>query len=216
MEVVGDDEIDLTYDDMIYLITGYYPKNNKSMQVGRFQMGQGTLVMPSLGIPAAASDPQLCGHFGAVHRHSLSKNLICIEPSWLCLVAGVWEQPNNDTVYSQNTGVDRHQESKPAERNHTIDRGAGFAIDNMRNLDAWLVDPTSTDPVGDIGNRATLNYWLNGDVQFDYDWDPIVLSGTTSEGPTVAFTTEAVEGSEAYISRLQQHTGVSTLQGFPD
>ena len=66
----------------------------------------------------------------------------------------------------------------------------------------------------------TLNYWLNGDVQFDYDWDPVVMTGADTTEDAVAsaviFTAEGTEGAEAYISRVDNHVKFATLQGFPD
>lgn len=224
MEVVGDDELDLTYDEMIYLITGYYPKDNASMNL-TFQKGKGGLVGGSL--VSGASVVTLAGHFGAMHNHSYSKNLICIEPSFLIGVAGVWEQPNNDTLYSSAVGAAiRFQGASNTADNNFIDRGQVFEVDRFSTLDEWLADPTSDDPVGALDpaydsnagtNRATLNYWLSGEVSFDYDWDPIVVTGEDAgAGVTINAESSSAEGSEAYLSRVQAWTGVSTLQGFPD
>jgi hypothetical protein len=228
MELINDDNLSVTYDEMIYLITGYYPKNNKSENLTS-RINKAALVTPSLVIPTTG-DPTLAGMYGVVHKHSFQRNYICIEPTWLCLVVAMWEQPNSESIYNQvglnepvSWAAERFQGATTSSvgkaDNGKIDRGEHFTVDEFRNLNAWMVDPTSDDPVGDLDSDSiSLNYWLNGDVQFDYDWDPIVITGGTDAGSSVTVTPESAsaEGAEAFISNVHSHIGISTLQGFPD
>ena len=86
-------------------------------------------------------------------------------------------------------------------------------IENMRNSKAFLADPATADPIGDLGNRAAINYWMNGGVSFDFDRDPISFG---LEGGSLKRTREDEEGSEAFVHDVDVHLAMATLQHFPD
>ena len=98
MEVVGGDELELSYDDYIYLLTGYYPKNNKSQLLG-FRTTRGKMFAPTMLMPQDAGKPVVGAKFSARHTYSSNKNMIAIEPSFLIAIAGVIAEPNSDAVY---------------------------------------------------------------------------------------------------------------------
>lgn len=230
MEVVGGDELELSYDDWVYLITGFYPKNNKSQKLAA-KVTKAGMMAPTMLVPFAesstAQDPVLACRYSAVHDYSFDKNMIAVEPSFLCLVAGVWEQPNDQTVYDYGWGQKRYQVSTGFDGNKAnpavLDRGAPNMIDNMRNAQHWLADPTDADPLGTITKSSeqlsTINYWMNGEVRFDKDWDPVKILGSaasTSVEGEVSEVIESTEGSEAFFSQVLAHHGESVLQEFPD
>ena len=164
--------------------------------------------------------------------------MIAVEPSFLVFVAGMWEQPNSTQVYGGSkladenedvtlsiTGgaggitLNRYQDTAATEagraaRAGTLDRGAPKGIELFRNAKAWLADPTTVDPLGDIGERATINYFLSGDVSFDFDHDPYVLTASANDQLTV--TRETLEGGEKYPMTLDFSVGLATLHAFPD
>jgi hypothetical protein len=240
MEVIGDDELNLTYDEWVYLVTGWYPKNNKSMSLGS-RARRGTLAFTALLTDGADADAPVdaYGKFVARHTMGFNKNLIAIEPSFLCFVAGVWEPPNSGQIYGglqatpgsdqdpgttgdqvnvdvsqvTNLTLNRYQANAPSSQ--TLDRGVPKGIENMRSAANWLADPSSEDAIGDLGDRAALNYWLNGDVSFDFDRDPYTM-GFDSTSSTLKRTREGSEGAESFITDVDFHVGVATLQHFPD
>lgn len=244
MEVVGDDDVDLTYDEMMYLITGFYPKNNNSINL-TFQKGRGKMMSPQ-SFAQAGADSRLAvgGKFAAQHTHSYQKNLASAEPMFFMLVAGIWEEPNNNNIYSSLTGTkgsrarfkgnDNWGTATNSASNNVIDRGAPRAVDLLKNMNLWMIDPTVEDPIGDLGDRAFLNYWLNGDVVHDFDYDPILIQGTSDSSATVEEKEEKTlfdytdpdnptagelkkqEGHRAFITHAKHWGGAATLQGFPD
>lgn len=233
MEVVGDDELNLSYDEWVYLVTGWYPKNNKSMRLGSYAR-RAKLISPTLLLDRADADASvdIYGKYGAMPSFSYQKNLIAVEPSFLCFVAGIWEQPNSLAIYGPTDGnptpdeqlgitggaggvtLTRYQGATPAK--DVLDRGSPKGVELFRNSAAWLADPTNTDPIGDIGERASLNYWLTGDVSFDVDYDPVRIIQSGTVGVRRVPEAEDEEGEEAYPMRVDFHVGMSTLQHFPD
>ena len=222
VEIVGDDTMNLSYDDYIYLVTGYYPKNNKSMGL-RFTMQRMGPLLPTLITDAADVDaPMDIYHkFGATVSLGWNRNLICIEPSFVLFVAGIWEEPNNSDLYApmnpSGTSLDQKRFQGNTASATTLDRGSLPEYEYFRNADTWLANPATEDAIGAIGSgtgeRASINYWMNGGVSFDFDRDPEVIE---VGGTGLRSVKEAGEGSESYMSHVYWSCGASTLQHFPD
>ena len=234
MEVVGGDELELSYDDYIYLLTGYYPKNNKSQLLG-FRTTRGKMFAPTMLMPQAAGKPVVGAKFSARHTYSSNKNMIAIEPSFLIAIAGVIAEPNSDAVYGTSrqpipgqASFDtrakrrwRNAEGMPAK---VLDRGAPFTVDNLRTAQDWLADPLdSTDPLGqqNSGDASlyTINYFMNGEVGFDRDLDAFTIAAAAGSGNNDGIgiiRSEKGEGEERFVSQVEVFHGGSTLQTFPD
>ena len=239
MEIVGDDSLNLTYDEWVYLTTGWYPKNNKTMSLGsrvrKMNLAWVSMLMDTGGGTSAleTSEVDAYGKFVARHNFGWNSNLICVEPSFLVFVAGIWEQPNSKALYSQ--GPDRTETSAytvlPARsartgtglnNNNNLDQGADFDFNQFRNAEAWLADPSSVDPLGSLGGsgaqeRHAVQYWLGGEQRFSRDYDPFVLQ-VSGMGTEHGFSRhrEQDEGSERFVCDLNFYVGLSSLQGFPD
>ena len=234
MEVIGDDDLNLTYDEWVYLVTGWYPKNNKSMRLSS-RARPASLAWTTLLTDGADADAPVDTYGKFVGRDviSFNKNLIAVEPSFLIFVAGIWEPPNSGNIYggvgetsvdgegneianpdvSQLNGVVMRRYQGAAASSSTLDRGVPKGIENMRSSQSWLADPSSEDSIGDLGDRAAINYWLNGDVSFDFDRDPIRLDFNSG---TLRRHREVLEGREGFVSDVDFHVGITTLQHFPD
>ena len=226
MEVVGDDELELTYDEWVYLTTGWYPKNNKSQLLGsrarRAAFSYGTLLLDNADNDAPVRP---YGVFTAMHNYGFNRNLIAVEPSFLCIVGGVWEVPNSDAIYDTDwtyggISVTRGQAANPSAT--TLDRGSPHTVDLFRNSKAWIADPTSEDIIGASGSgssaRASINYWLNGEVRFDRDLDPRRIRHSTGADTDLTLSQESTntEGGEAYETNVNVFIGLAELQHFPD
>ena len=197
-----------------------------------------TLLAPTLLLDGSSENASvdLYGKYGARVNFNVQKNMIAVEPSFLCFIAGIWEQPNSLQIYGVPTTLDsdkkitdydtaqgvtatdsagfritRYRGTEPSQT--LLDRGAPKDIELFRNANAWLADPVEQDPIGDIGSRASINYWLNGGVSFDYDYDPIKIAATSSG---VVRQVESHEGGEGFPCMVDFHCGAATLQHFPD
>ena len=217
MEVVGDDTLHLTYDEWVYYVTGWYPKNNKTMSLGsrarRMTLGWTTLITDGADADAPVD---AYGKYVAMHKMGWNKNLICVEPCFIVFIAGVWEQPNSETIYgTENPAGALVARSERSANN--LGRGVDFDFNLFRNAEAWLADPASVDPIGQLGTGSghmdSINYWLGGEQRFSRDWDPTTLA--VSSGSLKA-TNEATEGNEAFVCDLNFHVGTAELQHFPD
>jgi hypothetical protein len=240
IEVVGDDTLNLTYDEWVYLVTGFYPKDNKSMSLGS-RARKGSLAWTNL-ITAGADDDAALDAYGkwvARHNFGYNDNLICIEPTFFMFVAGIWETPNSSDLYkpAKPTGGSAPT-LRPRKRGSAstsdadgegkiLDRGADFEMNLARNSTSWIADPAELDPLGTLGSgageRDMLNYWLAGELRMSRDYDPILLKVASDKTLQSVREDDAVdtgttfstgEGSEAYLCDLNFHVGVATLQGF--
>lgn len=226
MEVVGDETLHLTYDEWVYHVTGWYPKNNKTMSLGtrvrRMNLGWTTLITDGADNDAPVD---AYGKYVARHNMGWNKNLIAVEPCFVAFIAGIWEQPNSSTIYGEEDPQGNLAPRSRVLTNHTsktmLDRGADFDFNLFRNAEAWLADPATTDPLGQLGTGTghldSINYWLAGEQRFSRDFDPTTLavnSGASDQTLTTAGETN--EGDEAYICDLNFHVGTAELQGFPD
>ena len=237
VEVVGDDTLNLTYDEWVYLVTGWYPKNNKCMSLGS-RARKASLAWTSLLMDGSDDDAPVDAYGKWVARHNFgwAKNLIAIEPCFVVFIAGMWEQPNSSSIYRGPTiasglkNPDGTDAVKPRGRYKgaaadatVLDRGADYTFNMFRNSRTWLADPSEHDPLGSLGAppdnsragaRDAINYWLNGEVRFSRDWDPFVL-GVESDKSLIR-TREATEGAEKYKMDLNFFVGTSMLQHFLD
>jgi hypothetical protein len=217
MEVVGDDELNLTYDDWVYLVTGWYPKNNKSQRLASRARRMGLAWTQLLTAGADADAPVgAYGKWVAKHDYGLDENIIAIEPTFIYFVAGLWETPNSDKIYEMDQVASRQRSRfiDVSANGAYMDRGAPYAFNLFRNASAWIADPLEDDAMGDIGTRNTVNYWLNGEVRATRDYDPMKLMikpGTDS----LEVVDERIEGDEAFLCDLNFHCGTATLQAFP-
>lgn len=215
MEVVGDDELNLTYDEWVYLVTGWYPKNNKSQRLASRarRMGLAWTQLLTAGADADAA-VDAYGKWVAKHDYGLDRNIIAIEPTFLFFVAGLWETPNSDKIYEMDQVASRQRGRyiDASANGFYLDRGAPYAYNLFRNASAWIADPLEDDAMGDIGTRNTVNYWLNGEVRMTRDYDPTKLM--VKSGSLYA-EREPTEGDEAFLCDVNFHCGTATLQDFP-
>ena len=150
--------------------------------------------------------------------HSYSRNLIAVEPSFLCCVVGVMEDPNNAVLYygSESAYTAARWQGSAASATK-LDRGAPHTVDELTNPARWLADPLIEDIAdlsGDVGSEKTLNYFLGGEVRFSQDIDPQVITSNAA-ADTVAITTESSEGAEVFNSLVDSFGSISELQHFP-
>lgn len=217
MEVVGDD-LDLSYDDAIYLATGWYPKDERCMGLSA-RFTRAGLMAPRLIETPSSGALSIAGIFGSMHVHSYSRNLIAIEPSFLCCVAGVMEDPNNAILYygSESEYRSERWRSGSSPGAAVLDRGAPHTVDELTNPARWLADPLVEDIAdlsGDIGSEKTINYFLGGEVRFSEDVDPQVITADTA-ADTLTVTTESSEGAEVFPSLIDSFGSLGELQHFP-
>ena len=74
MEVVGDDELNLSYDEWVYLVTGWYPKNNKSQRLASYAR-RASFIAPTLMTDGADADApsEIYGKYGASIQWGFNK-----------------------------------------------------------------------------------------------------------------------------------------------
>ena len=230
MEVVGDDDLELTYDEWIYLNTGSYPRMSKCRCLG-MRVTRGKFIFPVHNLQAADRDTGVTvfGKWANRHEYSWNKNLLCIEPTVVAFIGGAWREPSSQDIYkkfdSDTNALDLTRFVTGADATDELDRGMPFEFEQFREAGAWLMDvypgAGGSDAYriqGDLGDRSSLNYWMNGEVRFDYDWDPGWLGveqATAEEDDNLVGQLETGEGDEAFISDDKFFCGVSVLNGFP-
>lgn len=227
VEIVGDDTMALSYGEYIELVTGYPLKVSGAMSLGSHLAPMNlafTTLMNETPVADASSPIDVYGKFVARRNFGWNKNLIAVEPSFLIFVAGIWEEPNNQTLYGlmnpAGSDFDQVRYQGNSASSSVLDRGTPPAFEDFRNSSMWLANPAVVDPIGRLGtagseDRAAINYWMNGEVLFDYDHDPYVLQ-SNSDGDGVVRVDEGTEGANAYVCNDKFFVGMSILQHFPD
>lgn len=182
MEVVGDDEQELTYHEWIFQQTGFMLPTEGCQEVSarasRARMSNLALMD---GHGAAF------GHFEVSHTHSVQKNLVAKEPSFIVGTVAIQEQPNSSGTY---TGYD------------------AWDFEKLRNQNGWIARLDESETVlGDIGSEATINLFENGEVRFYDDWDPVKLTSQSSD----TIVSEGTEGAETFSALATSWLGASIL-----
>ena len=182
IEVVGTDEEELTYMDWIFEQTGF-----NLPSVGCEVMSRRNSMAGFTNLSLVAGRDAAYGHFRASHVHSVQKNYLAREPSFVAIIVGMQEQPNSQTLYSG---------------------GDTWDVDAyLRNQETWIARLDDSDnALGDVdANKATINLFHGGEVRFLSDWDPEKLSSSGGE------SAEGTEGSETFSSLAQMWAGASVL-----
>ena len=182
IEVVGTDEEELTYMEWIFQQTGF-----NLPTVGCDVMSRRNSLAGFSNMSLVAGRDAAFGHFRVSHVHSVQKNWLAREPSFVAVVVGMQEQPNSSSLYTggDEWDVDQH----------------------LRDQTTWIsrLDDATTELGVIDANEATINLFEAGEVRFLSDWDPAKLSSTGTE------TAEGTEGSETFSSLAQMWAGASVL-----
>ena len=183
MEIVGDDDQDLTYGEWIYEQTGS-PLGVSGIE----PMGRGMVRANRLKEQIVPGVAQSVSHYGASVSISTDHNRLAKEPGMVVLFGGMYEEPNDVNKYGAGiTGGDS-------------DLREMYDGDKLRSGDAWiqrLSGQLGAGGLGDVGDVNTLNYLLNGCFDMAGDWDPEVVTWD-STNKTFSVTQEASEGSERF------------------
>lgn len=189
MEVIGDDEVDLSYDEWVYAQTGRWPRSH-GIEVLSQKMSRANFssvgMLPGLNQPAGLLEQTLT--VGTMRNHA------CTEAAILLTVAGFWEQPNVYKSYEAGTqslaGKSGHAEARRAELgnidNFALRQGTEddpfFVVDFFNSLDWFIPRPIGANEadalsttLGDVGAVNALNFYLHGQQDNDGDWDPSVV-----------------------------------------
>ena len=198
IEVVGDDEPEMTYDDWIYAQTGRrLPKMGCERMFSRATRG-GFKFTELLDASQGA-----VGHIGDIHHISCRKNRAAAEPGFVCLIAGCWEQPNSAASPSDTNeaGVQAYGASTST-----------FDTNLLRNSDTWISrqDDDAVNLGVISGTQASINLFEGGDVYFGTDWDPSTVAHSDS-ATADATVPEATEGAEDYSHWQKAWFGMSVM-----
>lgn len=155
MAVVGDDELEPDYREMIYLQTGFMlPEHGCEKLSGRTSLS-------NFGdVEVVAGDR--AGRVEASHLHSISRNHVAAEYSFICVVAGAWVQPyHNQVDYAVVAGNNPSLLYPEQER---------YDSTLLATQDEWIMRLTDApNNLGDVDatpntSEATINYFEGGSV----------------------------------------------------
>ena len=79
------------------------------------------------------------GKFAARHQMSFSKNMICVEPSFLIIVGGVWEPPNSSRIYGGvgGSGADVDASQTGDQGNINVSQVQGLTLNRLSRCCCW-------------------------------------------------------------------------------
>lgn len=210
MSVVGDDELEPDYREMIYLQTGHMLP-----EMGCEKLSSRTSLSNFGDVEVVAGDR--AGRLEASHLHSISKNHVAAEYSFICVVAGTWVQPYyNQPPYALDSA------SASNSPNLMYPQQSRFDSTLLATQDEWIMRLTdAVNNLGDVdqqGNtsEATINYFEGGSVQFQSDsrrpkmlnddGDGYVTGGFASDG--------ALSADQALAGRYDHY--IDCWGGFSD
>ena len=156
-------------------------------------------------LPRGLDEP--AARFGGSISLKTKKNHTCVEPSFLCVVAGFWEQPNKFSAAPADAlddDVDGFMVPGTPRVANALAGTSTFTVDYFLDQKFWLPRPVGEDVVedstttfGDVGDVNVLNFYLQGHFDNDGDWDPRVLAWSATD-KLHSFVNEATEGHEEY------------------